>query len=847
MTRLHLRWPATTVISYVAAATTWVTMLAWTPFAERPAEFMVPLLGVCLLVATAGALLRATRVPVLLVPVAQLLVVALWLQHRWAGAQALGGWLPTPESLTAVRALLSAGADAAQAYAAPVPQSAPEFATLLVLAGAATAVLVDLLACGFRRAPLAGLPLLAAYTAPVSILDGGVPWVKFACAAMMFLILIACQEAVRLTHWGQQVSARGTTDPTVTGQAVWSSARKIGVSATAVAVVVPLLVPTLSLEWFGSGNGTGSDGDPVTLSNPIADLKRDLVQGPDVDLVRVRTSEGDPTYLRISVLDSFDGETWRPSGRQIPVEQRASGLVPRPPGLDAAVDRRTTRWSIDISKDFSSIWLPVPYPIYSINAPGDWRYDRRTLDVISATDTQSTAGMRYDLEAIQVRPTPAQLAEAAPAPATVFGPYTDFPDTVPDLVRDLALKVTAGTRNKYDAAKALQRWFRVDGGFRYSTVRVPSGNGVNDLEAFLRTGKGGRVGYCEQFAAAMALMGRTIGIPSRVAVGFLRPDPVGNDTYVYSSRDLHAWPEMYFEGTGWVRFEPTPGVRTGAAPAYTRQTGPLPQDPEVSASAAAPRPSLNRFDEPSASTDAGAAGAGGDGSGPADWLVGLGVLVLAALLAVTPRLARSAVRRRRWAGVATPRELAETAWAELRATALDLGIAWDDRGTLRARARDLVASFGRPGQQEDAFTRAPARGPRRTRRPPRRSSGWCTSWSARATPGRCRSRRPRRSRSARTSTSAPRPWLRAPAAGSGPGRPGCRSRWCAVPRPVGAPGCRGASRCSTSRASTTPADRTGPGRGDRSATGRLPARAHDRPGGDHAETANARGRGRPRA
>ena len=56
----------------------------------------------------------------------------------------------------------------------------------------------------------------------------------------------------------------------------------------------------------------------------------------------------------------------------------------------------------------------------------------------------------------------------------------------------------------------------------------------------------------------MALMGRSLGIPSRVAVGFLRPEQVGQDTYVYSSRDLHAWPEMYFGGIGWVRFEPTP-------------------------------------------------------------------------------------------------------------------------------------------------------------------------------------------------------------------------------------------------------------------------------------------------
>ncbi len=710
MTRYELRLPATALVSYVAAATTWVTLLAWTPFAEKPSDYMVPLLGACLLVATTGAVLRSTRTPVLLVPLVELVVVSVWLHHRWAGDQALGGWLPTPESIAQVRTLIAASADAAQSYASPVPQSVPEFAVLMILAGTVTAVAVDLLACGLRRAPLAGLPLLAAYTAPVSIVADGVSWLTFAAAALLFLALIACQEAVRLTHWGQQVSSRGgVPDPAVTGQAVWSSARKIGVSATGLAVVVPLLVPTLSLSLFGGGDGNGGNGNPVTLSNPIADLKRDLVQGEDVDMVRVRTA-GDPAYLRYSVLDTFDGETWRPSGREIPVDQRASGLIPRPPGLDAAVDRRTVPWSVDLSNDYKFTWLPAPYPVYSLNAPGDWRYDRRTLDFVSASDDQSSAGISYDLEAVEVEPTAEQLADAGPAPATVYGPGTDLPDNLPEMVRELALQVTSGTQSKYDAAKALQQWFRVDGGFRYSTDRA-QGNGVSDLEAFLTDGDGGRVGYCEQFAASMALMGRSLGIPSRVAIGFLRPEPAGKDTYVFSAHDLHAWPEMYFEGTGWVRFEPTPGVRTGAAPGYTRQQGPTAQGREESSSAAAPRQNLNRFDQPSASTATGAAAGGQGGGRNGTWaLVGAGALLLALALLLTPRLLRAASGRRRWAAATTPGDLAETAWAELRATAVDLGIAWNDRVTLRTRARDLVGSFGRPGAEQDAHTRAPARG-----------------------------------------------------------------------------------------------------------------------------------------
>src|SRR6185312_1104805 len=111
----------------------------------------------------------------------------------------------------------------------------------LILAGACAALLVDFLACGLRRVPLAGLPLLAVYTAPLSILDHGVSWVKFAAGAVCFLLLLAAEESRRLAHWGRQLSSGLVFDSqasTVSSQAVRASARKIGLTATGLAVVV---------------------------------------------------------------------------------------------------------------------------------------------------------------------------------------------------------------------------------------------------------------------------------------------------------------------------------------------------------------------------------------------------------------------------------------------------------------------------------------------------------------------------------------------------------------------------------------------------------------------------------
>ena len=161
-----------------------------------------------------------------------------------------------------------------------------------------------------------------------------------------------------------------------------------------------------------------------------------------------------------------------------------------------------------------------------------------------------------------------RLAEAPPVGALVSREFTDLPAGLDPIVRQWAVEVTADEPTRYQKAVALQQWFRDN--FEYSTD-VNLGNGADDLVRFLSEGEDGRTGYCEQFAAAMAVMARELDIPARVAVGFLQPEQVDDDTWVYSSHDLHAWPELFFSGSGWVRFEPTPSTRASGVPDYTEQ------------------------------------------------------------------------------------------------------------------------------------------------------------------------------------------------------------------------------------------------------------------------------------
>ncbi len=143
----------------------------------------------------------------------------------------------------------------------------------------------------------------------------------------------------------------------------------------------------------------------------------------------------------------------------------------------------------------------------------------------------------------------------------------------------------------------LQNWFRETGGFRYSLKTQAVGSGNPALLHFLFKGPGGRVGYCEQFATAYAVMARTLQIPARVAVGFLQPHQGRKPgEWVYKAHDLHAWPELYFQGSGWVRFEPTPGNRAATTPSYTHEAGAQDHRPEVRPDPG--RQAQHRFREP---------------------------------------------------------------------------------------------------------------------------------------------------------------------------------------------------------------------------------------------------------
>ena len=638
------------------------------------------------------------------VAAAQALVLLLTLLVLFARSRILEG----PGAVNLLRQLVEAGFQVTREQSPPVEATQ---GIVLLVAGSAglIALLVDLLAATLRQPALAGLPLLAVYCVPAALLNGGLPWYFFMLAAAGFLLLLTADSGDRVRGWGRVLAsstagAGAARRPADGGMA--AGGRRVGAAAVLMAVAVPAFVPGLSNQIIGGngdGDGTGSGGRTITRINPILDLRKDLANPRDTELLSYRTNVRSPEPLRIVTSDVFDGKTWSPSTDRIPRSQKARGTLPAPPGLGNDVKTLAAETQISIGS-LNETYLPLPYPARTVNARGDWLYDATTLNVIG--DGVTTQGLSYQVTHLEVQPTAQQLMDSPVAPTSITSRYLALPANMPAVIERTARSI-AKDGSDYEKAVRLQRWFR-SGAFRY-TLEAPDvkdGDSSSDaIVAFLDQ----KHGYCVHFASTMAVMARMLDIPARVAVGFLPGDQKADGKRVISANDAHAWPELYFEGVGWTRFEPTPrgdGVTPPTwsvpPPGVITEDSAAPEEPaatssaEPSASGAAPAP--RKADEPTAAPTTTADGPG------VPWRVILVVLV-AVLGLAAPRLAGSLASRQRWNRATSVPALAEASWDELRLGLSDLGVNWAAAWTPRAVEQRLLDDYEFDPEQTAALNR----------------------------------------------------------------------------------------------------------------------------------------------
>jgi len=537
-------------------------------------------------------------------------------------------------------------------------------------------IMTDLLVSGIGRPVWSIAPPATLFLVPAIGLGTDTGALSFLCIAVGYLAILIAEGLNSTARW-----TRGLTRDSAEGfgtatPVVWRAASYLGIPALLAVLVLGLALPTLSLPGFGIGNGPGNGG-PLQLTDPTLDLRRNLTQPNDRQVIEYQTNVPGGVYLRLTSLPQFGATGWT----SVQIKLSSGSTLPSIPGVaNEGPDKRSTTIRV---LDFRSQYLPLPYAPRTVQAGGDWRYDANSLIVVNGNDRpDALRNLTYTVTSVDITPNADNLNKApagTPADASITGA---IPRDLPESLIKLARAVTADAKTPVAKAAAIQAYLR-SSRFTYSTEPLP-GSGYQAMENFLLVD---RKGYCEQFATSMAMMARVVGIPSRVSVGFL-PGHQNGDRWEVSIRDMHAWPELYFAGYGWVRFEPTPASVTGTAPVWSVPDiggGKDPSDnPTSQNSGAAPSESA----APSAGPTGQPTTGGPRRSTVIGTLVAGGVGLLLLLILAAPATIRVRRRSARLSGDQQAEEQVESAWAEIRDTVLDYRGTWPE-GSPRTIGREI--------------------------------------------------------------------------------------------------------------------------------------------------------------
>jgi hypothetical protein len=595
------------------------------------------------LVACTGLALRSIRTPTPLVGLAQLVVILLLITGVFTNS-GVGAVIPGPAAFAELNDVLTAAFDQIRTGLPPVDPT-PPILCLVTMSIGMVAVLVDTLAVAAAAPAATGLVLLCVYAVPASLSDTMLPWWTFLLGASAFAGMLAVDGNHRHRRW------RNRDAPGLGGSPAAASAPVVVVALALVCGLVAgsaiTAVGTVGRLPGSAHNGQGSGSGGLGV-NPFTSLRGMLDQGSTVDLFRVRGLGNDKRLLRAFTLDTYrPNQGWSLPDGPMPAGYPANQTLPAATGDNGTGESRQIQ--ID-PVNWVDVWLPVYGALRGLQgvAPG-WFYDPGSGAVFSERKQHVQP---YTEAASLAEPSKDQLESASINSHDVPSVYTKINGIDPRVVA-LTQQITASAGTTFDKASAIWRYFTAENGFTYDTHTAAAADS-DALADFLLNGKRG---FCEQFASAMAVMLRVLGIPSRVAVGFTT-GYADSDSRVITSQDAHAWVEVYFGGDlGWVSFDPTPrSDGRGYVPPYL-QSGSSSSNPSATDDQQVPSVSTTHVAPTGApSAQDGSAGANGGQqatpAGAAPGWTGWGALVVVLLALVltvgaffTGRLARN---RARW-------------------------------------------------------------------------------------------------------------------------------------------------------------------------------------------------------
>ncbi|MDP3711971.1 MAG: transglutaminase domain-containing protein [Mycobacteriales bacterium] len=274
-------------------------------------------------------------------------------------------------------------------------------------------------------------------------------------------------------------------------------------------------------------------GVPGAYTGTRVDLS---TRGDLTDQPLIEVPADSPPLWRSGVYDTWDGRAWTTPGDL----RRISG----PPFAVAAPTGPTRTDDVRVERRAAG---PVfaPGPVVSLEAGGR----SAVVDGYGALQGSTSPGYRVTTSVVQPS---VEVLRAATGPDETDPRWTALPSGLPQRVVDLGRQLAAGASSRIDVVRAVEAHLTATASYRLDSP-VP-GPGEDAVDRFLFVD---RVGFCEQFAAAEALLLRAAGIPARfvTGVGYGVED---GDRRTYRQKDLHAWVEVFHPGFGWVPSDPTP-------------------------------------------------------------------------------------------------------------------------------------------------------------------------------------------------------------------------------------------------------------------------------------------------
>ncbi|MDH3462327.1 MAG: DUF3488 and transglutaminase-like domain-containing protein [Acidimicrobiia bacterium] len=412
-------------------------------------------------------------------------------------------------------------------------------------------------------------------------------------AATVFALAIAAMANDQRSNAGRVRDQDGRPLARRGGSMAAALAALIALTSVSVVGAASSIVPEDgNVSWrTGGGYGEGFGG---VAYNRLVGLQKLVNSRSDVELFRATVDDNAPPasqiYWRMESLDRFNGQSW------LPTSDSLLRYSPSTAGGDPTHRYQGTVATFTQRIQIAALRGPVAPTAGTATALQSDTEDINQFQVAPdgslVIQSQLDEGMTYqveaqfplekeDIAALATGPN-GQLttlfAEASragaynltpsPVDRTVERPvdlarFTELPEDTPTSISSIAREKTAGAQSDFERATLLQHWFRDSGEFTYSTDITPGHTNLKLADWLTdETSTDYRVGYCEQFAASMAVLGRSLGIPSRVVWGFTPGDVVtqsnGTEAIVVRDRNAHSWVEMWMDGFGWVKFDPTP-------------------------------------------------------------------------------------------------------------------------------------------------------------------------------------------------------------------------------------------------------------------------------------------------